>query len=229
MAVADALTALDPDVRITALGTQRGLETRLVPERGYQLELITPVPLPRKPSADLMRLPLRVRRAVRQTRAVLDDVDADVVIGFGGYVALPAYLAARGGLGWTGKRRPAVPVVVHEANASAGWANRVGARSAQRGAVGGARSRAGPTSRSWACRCARRSPRWTGWRFAPRRGLTSGSPTTPGCCWCSAARRAHSGSTKRSLLPPKTLRWRGFGAPRARTEEHPRSSGARRR
>jgi UDP-N-acetylglucosamine--N-acetylmuramyl-(pentapeptide) pyrophosphoryl-undecaprenol N-acetylglucosamine transferase len=132
MAVADALTALDPDVRITALGTQRGLETRLVPERGYRLELITPVPLPRKPSADLMRLPLRVRQAVRQTRAVLDDVDADVVIGFGGYVALPAYLAARGGLGWSGKRRPAVPVVVHEANASAGWANRVGARSAQR-------------------------------------------------------------------------------------------------
>ena len=128
MAVADALTALDPDVRITALGTQRGLETRLVPERGYHLELITPVPLPRKPSGDLARLPMRVRRAVRQTRAVLDDVDADVVIGFGGYVALPAYLAARGGF----LRRRRVPVVVHEANARAGWANRVGARSAQR-------------------------------------------------------------------------------------------------
>jgi len=128
MAVADALTALDPDVRITALGTQRGLETRLVPERGYHLELITPVPLPRKPSGDLVRLPMRVRRAVRQTRAVLDGVDADVVIGFGGYVALPAYLAARGGP----LRRRRVPVVVHEANASAGWANRIGARSAQR-------------------------------------------------------------------------------------------------
>jgi UDP-N-acetylglucosamine--N-acetylmuramyl-(pentapeptide) pyrophosphoryl-undecaprenol N-acetylglucosamine transferase len=128
MAVADALTALDPEVRITALGTQRGLETRLVPERGYHLELITPVPLPRKPSGDLMRLPLRVRRAVRQTRAVLDDVDADAVIGFGGYVALPAYLAALGGP----LRRRRIPVVVHEANASAGWANRVGARSAMR-------------------------------------------------------------------------------------------------
>ncbi|WP_457149203.1 undecaprenyldiphospho-muramoylpentapeptide beta-N-acetylglucosaminyltransferase [Mycobacterium sp. URHB0021] len=128
MAVADALSALEPGVRITALGTARGLETRLVPERGYHLELITPVPLPRKPSGDLFRLPLRVRRAVRQTRAVLDDVDADVVIGFGGYVALPAYLAARGGA----LRRRRVPVVIHEANASAGWANRVGARSARR-------------------------------------------------------------------------------------------------
>lgn len=127
MAVADALRALDPAVRITALGTARGLETRLVPERGYDLELIQPVPLPRKPSGDLLRLPVRVRRAIKQTRAVFDDVDADVVIGFGGYVALPAYLAARG---WTRRRR--VPVVIHEANASAGLANRVGARTADR-------------------------------------------------------------------------------------------------
>ncbi|WP_071287017.1 undecaprenyldiphospho-muramoylpentapeptide beta-N-acetylglucosaminyltransferase [Mycolicibacterium llatzerense] len=129
MAVADALVALRPDVRITALGTARGLETRLVPERGYDLQLITPVPLPRKPSADLARLPLRIRAAVRETREVLDSVQADVVVGFGGYVSLPAYLAARGG---GLRRRRRIPVVVHEANASAGWANRVGARSARR-------------------------------------------------------------------------------------------------
>jgi UDP-N-acetylglucosamine--N-acetylmuramyl-(pentapeptide) pyrophosphoryl-undecaprenol N-acetylglucosamine transferase len=119
MAVADALRSLQPSVRITALGTARGLETRLVPERGYDLELITPVPLPRKPSGDLLRLPGRVLTAVRQTGAVLDAVAADVVVGFGGYVALPAYLAAR---------RHRVPMVVHEANARAGLANKVGAR-----------------------------------------------------------------------------------------------------
>jgi UDP-N-acetylglucosamine--N-acetylmuramyl-(pentapeptide) pyrophosphoryl-undecaprenol N-acetylglucosamine transferase len=128
MAVADALVGLDPQVRITALGTARGLETTLVPERGYSLELITAVPLPRKPTGDLVRLPARVLRAVRQTRAVLDKVDADVVIGFGGYVSLPAYLAARGSI----RRGRRVPVVIHEANASAGLANRVGARGAQR-------------------------------------------------------------------------------------------------
>ncbi len=48
MAVADAVRALDPSAVVTALGTQRGLETTLVPERGYPLELIPPVPLPRK-------------------------------------------------------------------------------------------------------------------------------------------------------------------------------------
>lgn len=123
LAVADALRALDPTVAVTALGTVRGLETRLVPARGYPLRLITPVPLPRKLNADLLRLPARLVRSVRQTRAVLDDVAADVVVGFGGYVAVPAYLAAR---------RAGVPVVVHEANARAGLANRVGARIAAR-------------------------------------------------------------------------------------------------
>ena len=124
MAVADALSALAPGVRITALGTARGLETRLVPERGYDLRMITPVPLPRKLTGDLFRLPARLRRAIRETRSVLDDVSADVVIGFGGYVSVPAYLAAR--------RRRQVPVVIHEANARAGIANKVGARNAAR-------------------------------------------------------------------------------------------------
>uniref|UniRef100_UPI0014005E4A glycosyltransferase n=1 Tax=Nocardia cyriacigeorgica TaxID=135487 RepID=UPI0014005E4A len=66
---------------------------------------------------------------VAKARAVIDAVDADVIIGFGGYVALPAYLAAgRGAL----RRRRSVPVVVHEANAKAGIANKVGARVAAR-------------------------------------------------------------------------------------------------
>ncbi|WP_308015085.1 undecaprenyldiphospho-muramoylpentapeptide beta-N-acetylglucosaminyltransferase [Nocardia coffeae] len=128
MAVADALRRLDPNIRITALGTQRGLETTLVPERGYPLELIPPVPLPRKPTADLLRLPGRVRAAIARSRAVIDATEADVIIGFGGYVALPAYLAAGRGL----RGRRSVPVVVHEANVKAGIANKVGARRAAR-------------------------------------------------------------------------------------------------
>ncbi|GAA5074900.1 undecaprenyldiphospho-muramoylpentapeptide beta-N-acetylglucosaminyltransferase [Nocardia iowensis] len=129
LAVADALRRLDDSIRVTALGTERGLETRLIPERGYPLELIPPVPLPRKPTADLLRLPGRVRASVARARAVIDAVEADVIVGFGGYVALPAYLAAGPGLL---RRRRKVPVVVHEANAKAGIANKVGARRAAR-------------------------------------------------------------------------------------------------
>ena len=128
MAVADALIALDPALRITALGTARGLECRLIPDRGYPLRLVSAVPLPRSLNADLVRLPWRVRSAVDQCRTVLADARADVVVGFGGYVAVPAYLAA-----WRGGRRSRpVPVVVHEANARAGLANRIGARIARR-------------------------------------------------------------------------------------------------
>ncbi|AHH17164.1 UDP-N-acetylglucosamine--N-acetylmuramyl-(pentapeptide) pyrophosphoryl-undecaprenol N-acetylglucosamine transferase [Nocardia nova SH22a] len=129
MAVADALRRLDPSIRITALGTSRGLETTLIPERGYPLELIPPVPLPRKPTADLLRLPGRIRAAVARTRAVIDEVQADVIIGFGGYVCVPAYLAA--GRGVLGRSRK-VPLVVHEANVKAGIANKLGARRAAR-------------------------------------------------------------------------------------------------
>ncbi|NIH81211.1 undecaprenyldiphospho-muramoylpentapeptide beta-N-acetylglucosaminyltransferase [Amycolatopsis viridis] len=125
LALADAVRRLRPDATVVALGTSRGLENRLVPARGYPLELIPPVPLPRKPTTDLLRLPLKVRDSVKQTRAVLDRVGADVVVGFGGYVSLPAYFAARG----------RVPIVVHEANQSPGLANRVGARFAERVAV----------------------------------------------------------------------------------------------
>ncbi|MGI5129364.1 UDP-N-acetylglucosamine--N-acetylmuramyl-(pentapeptide) pyrophosphoryl-undecaprenol N-acetylglucosamine transferase [Pseudonocardia sp. CA-107938] len=123
LAVADAVRRLAPDARVTALGTEKGgLDTTLIPARGYPLELIPPVPLPRKPTADLLRLPGKVRAAVRRVREVLREVDADVVVGFGGFVALPAYLGARG----------RVPIVVHEANARAGLANKVGARFAAR-------------------------------------------------------------------------------------------------
>lgn len=113
MAVADAVRALDPSAVVTALGTQRGLETTLVPERGYPLELIPPVPLPRKPTMDLLRLPARLRRSIAATREVLDRTDADVIVGFGGYVALPAYLAAGAGLL---RRRRRIPIVIHEAD-----------------------------------------------------------------------------------------------------------------
>src|SRR3712207_8430383 len=44
----------------------------------------SPVPLPRKPTLDLLRVPGRVRRSVSETRAVLQEVAADVVVGFGG-------------------------------------------------------------------------------------------------------------------------------------------------
>ena len=126
LATADALRRLDPAVEITCVGTPRGLENTVVPAAGYRLELIPPVPLPRALNAELARVPANLRRAIRAARDLLDRVHPDVVVGYGGYVSLPVYLAAR---------RRKVPVVVHEQNAMPGLGNKVGARVAARVAV----------------------------------------------------------------------------------------------
>ena len=119
LALADCLRRRDPEVVVTALGTAAGLEARLVPERGYPLLEVPKVPFPRRPSGDLLRLPANLRRAVRAAEDAIDSTGAEVVVGFGGYVSTPAYLAAR---------RRGTPVVVHEQNARPGLANRLGAR-----------------------------------------------------------------------------------------------------
>ncbi|WP_183094103.1 undecaprenyldiphospho-muramoylpentapeptide beta-N-acetylglucosaminyltransferase [Nocardioides stalactiti] len=126
LATADALRRLDPTTEITCLGTPRGLENKVVPAAGYPLELIPPVPLPRRPNADLARVPSRLRGAVKATHEVIDRVRPDVVVGYGGYVSMPAYLAAR---------KRGLPLVIHEQNALPGLANKVGSRIAQRVAV----------------------------------------------------------------------------------------------
>ncbi len=119
LALANALRRRDAGVRITALGTEEGLEARLVPARGYDLSFVPKVPVPRKPDPALLRLPEALRSAVAAAGDAIDAADVEVVVGFGGYVSAPAYLAAR-------RRR--LPIVVHEQNAKAGLANRLGAR-----------------------------------------------------------------------------------------------------
>ena len=119
LATADALQRLQPGVEITCLGTRERIEAQIIPAAGYPLEFVPSVPLPRRPNADLARLPGRLRAARRAALEVMDRVRPDVVCGFGGFVSVPAYLAAR-------KRH--LPLVVHEGNTVPGVANKLGAR-----------------------------------------------------------------------------------------------------
>jgi UDP-N-acetylglucosamine--N-acetylmuramyl-(pentapeptide) pyrophosphoryl-undecaprenol N-acetylglucosamine transferase len=119
LATVDALLAREPNATIIVLGTAEGLEARLVPERGYELVTIERVPFPRRLSMSSLRFPWRFLRAVRNVRSLIARRGVEVVVGFGGYAAAPAYLAAR---------REGIPLVVHEANALPGIANRVGSR-----------------------------------------------------------------------------------------------------
>ncbi|MBS0024538.1 UDP-N-acetylglucosamine--N-acetylmuramyl-(pentapeptide) pyrophosphoryl-undecaprenol N-acetylglucosamine transferase [Microbacterium paraoxydans] len=121
LAVADALRERDPEATVLVLGTAEGLESRLVPERGYELLIVDKVPFPRRPNAQAAAFPGRFRRAIAQVRHHIRRHGIDVVVGFGGYASAPAYVAAR---------RERVPFVVHEANAKPGLANVLGARAA---------------------------------------------------------------------------------------------------
>jgi UDP-N-acetylglucosamine--N-acetylmuramyl-(pentapeptide) pyrophosphoryl-undecaprenol N-acetylglucosamine transferase len=119
LAVADALVRRGLDPAPVLLGTADGLEARLVPARGHRLVTIPRAPFPRRPNRAAAAFPGLITAAVRASGQVLDATGADVVVGFGGYVAMPAYLAAR---------RRGTAIVIHEANVRPGLANRVGAR-----------------------------------------------------------------------------------------------------
>ena len=127
LAFADCLRRHQPDLRITCVGSAKGMEKDLIPSRGYELRHVPAFQLPRSVNIDLAKTPTRMLRSMRAGREVLDDVDADVVVGFGGYVSVPAYLAA-----W----RRHTPIVIHELNVPPGVANRLGMRFTKHIAVG---------------------------------------------------------------------------------------------
>ncbi|KQV04916.1 UDP-N-acetylglucosamine--N-acetylmuramyl-(pentapeptide) pyrophosphoryl-undecaprenol N-acetylglucosamine transferase [Leifsonia sp. Root112D2] len=122
LAVADRIRDTEPDATILVLGTAEGLEARLVPARGYELLTIARLPFPRRPNASAVTFLPRLRRTIAQITTLIAEREVDVVVGFGGYASAPAYLAAK---------RAGVPLVVHEANAKPGLANRLGSRSAR--------------------------------------------------------------------------------------------------
>jgi UDP-N-acetylglucosamine--N-acetylmuramyl-(pentapeptide) pyrophosphoryl-undecaprenol N-acetylglucosamine transferase len=119
LAFADCLRRHDPDLRITCIGTPRGMESEIIPQRGYELRHVPAYQLPRSVNLSLVRTPDRMWKAAKATRAILDEVNADAVVGFGGYVSVPAYLAA-----WRRK----TPTIIHEVNVPPGVANKMGMR-----------------------------------------------------------------------------------------------------
>lgn len=111
---------------VLALGTKEGLESRLVPERGFELLTIKRLPLPRKLSVGVIRFPVQILVETFKTMGFIRKFKIDAVVGFGGYASAPAYLAA------FFMRKP---MLVHEANSKSGFANRLGARLGARVAI----------------------------------------------------------------------------------------------
>lgn len=119
LALADAIRVDSPEHKVFALGTVEGLEQQLIPARGYELLTVARLPFPRKLNGYALRFPAAFSRAIADCVRILQTKNIDVVVGFGGYASAPAYLAAK---------KLGIPIVVHEANALPGWANKLGSK-----------------------------------------------------------------------------------------------------
>ncbi len=116
LAVAEALVAKGIDMdNIVFFGGNR-MEATTIPEAGYRFVELDIHGLKRSISTDNLRLPLKVRKATKVIETIIDMLGLDVMVVFGGYVSGPAAQAAR---------RTSIPLVVHEANAVPGVANRM--------------------------------------------------------------------------------------------------------
>jgi UDP-N-acetylglucosamine--N-acetylmuramyl-(pentapeptide) pyrophosphoryl-undecaprenol N-acetylglucosamine transferase len=105
---------------VAFIGTDRGLESRLVPAEGFTFHAVTATPLVRHVSMAAARAPFAALAAMRTCRPLVRKARA--VVGMGGYASVSAALAAR---------REHVPVLLHEQNAVAGLANRALSRIAR--------------------------------------------------------------------------------------------------
>lgn len=119
LSVADAIRGIEPDANVTVIGTAVGLEKDLVPAAGFELDTIDKVPFPRRPNLYMLKFPAKWKAETRKVRDILEAREADVVAGFGGYASAPVYATAH---------RTGLPIVIHEQNARAGMANKLGAR-----------------------------------------------------------------------------------------------------
>jgi UDP-N-acetylglucosamine--N-acetylmuramyl-(pentapeptide) pyrophosphoryl-undecaprenol N-acetylglucosamine transferase len=176
LAVAEELRARG--WRVHWLGAPGSMESRIVPQHGFALELIDFSGVRGKGLATLALLPLRLLRAFWQALQVVRRVKPDVVVGLGGYITFPGGMMGV----LCGK-----PLVLHEQNSVAGMANKVLAGVADR--VFTAFPTCSRRPSGWATRCARRS------RARQRRPSVLSAARAPCACWWWAAAWARRRST----------------------------------
>lgn len=123
LAVADALRPRVGAENVLFVGSNRGMESREVPEAGYAFRGLDAVGFPRKPGPEFLRAVWAAFRAVRVARAIVAEFSPEVVFSTGGYASAPVVLAA-----WLAR----LPIVLHEQNSVPGRANRLASRVAAR-------------------------------------------------------------------------------------------------
>ena len=126
IAVAQEIMRRDPNSTVKFVGTARGLESRLVPQAGFELSLIDSSGLKNVSAMARMRGLAMLPKSFLDALSIIREFKPDVVVGAGGYVSGPVVMMA------TLVRKP---TLVMESNALPVWTNRVLARFVDRAAV----------------------------------------------------------------------------------------------
>ncbi len=116
VAVAEELRAREPDAAVRFVGTSRGIEARVLPDLGWELDLIEVSGLKTVGILGAMRGLMRLPRALWQARKVVKAFKPDAVIGVGGYASGPVVLMAR---------LRGIPTAICEQNSIPGLTNKI--------------------------------------------------------------------------------------------------------
>lgn len=116
IAIANKIKEEHPEAEILFVGTQKGIESEIVPKYGYRLETVTVQGFKRKIDLDNVKRIFKLFKGLEQSRRVVKKFKPDVVIGTGGYVSGPVLFNSA---------INKVPTVVHEQNSFPGVTNKI--------------------------------------------------------------------------------------------------------
>ena len=116
IAIAEKIQEKYPDSEILFIGTERGMEHKIVPQNGYEIRFITISGFDRKHMLKNAKTAVNLVKGTLQSRAILKEFRPDVVIGTGGYVCAPVVRTAA---------KMGILTFIHEQNAYPGMTNKL--------------------------------------------------------------------------------------------------------
>lgn len=126
IAIAKEILTNEPDAEILFVGTEKGLEGKLVPREGFDIKYIDVKGLRRKLSFDTLKTVGKLFKSLGSIRKIFKEFEPDAVIGTGGYVCFPVVFSAA---------LKKIPTLIHEQNAFPGISNKILARYADEVAI----------------------------------------------------------------------------------------------
>ena len=127
IAIANKIMKEQPDSEIIFIGTNRGLETDLVPKAGYELKTINSYGFSKKLTITNIKRMIKTFKSIGEARRIVKEFKPDIIIGTGGYICVSVCLAAK---------KLKIPYIIHESNALPGLATKVVSKNANRILVG---------------------------------------------------------------------------------------------